>query len=40
MCKVNRAENAAYLFVHFIHDEERIENSEQVYFSISKDGLR
>ncbi|MGP4040958.1 glycoside hydrolase family 43 protein [Gracilibacillus sp. D59] len=30
----------AYLFVHFIHEEESNENLEQVYFSVSKDGLK
>lgn len=40
MCKVNKVKNDAYLFVRFIHEEERSENSEQVYFSVSKDGLR
>lgn len=31
-------ENEAYLFVHFINEVQNTENSEQVYFSVSKDG--
>ncbi|RKL65173.1 1,4-beta-xylanase [Salipaludibacillus neizhouensis] len=37
---INKSEHGAYLFVHFIHDKERKENQEQVYFSVSKDGVR
>ncbi|MFA9559237.1 glycoside hydrolase family 43 protein [Evansella sp. AB-rgal1] len=32
--------NEAYLFVHFIHQDEGSADSEQVYFSVSKDGLK
>jgi sucrose-6-phosphate hydrolase SacC (GH32 family) len=30
----------AYLFVHFIHEDKSNEDIEQVYFSVSKDGLK
>ncbi|WP_078549169.1 glycoside hydrolase family 43 protein [Litchfieldia alkalitelluris] len=35
-----RKEYEAYLFVHFIHEKEGSDNSEQVYFSVSQDGIR
>jgi len=34
----SRLVNDAYLFVHFINEKIDTENSEQVYFSVSKDG--
>ncbi|MBP3951906.1 glycoside hydrolase family 43 protein [Bacillus suaedae] len=37
---MNKGKQEAYLFVHFIHEKESKENAEQVYFSVSKDGLR
>lgn len=30
----------AYLFVHFINENPNTENSEQIYFSVSRDGLK
>lgn len=33
-------DNGAYLFVHFINDNDKKENTEQIYFSVSKDGLK
>lgn len=30
----------AYLFVHFVKDAEKPEEAEQIYFSVSKDGLK
>ncbi|SFM34600.1 Glycosyl hydrolases family 43 [Gracilibacillus orientalis] len=36
----NQIEYEAYLFVHFIHEDVSSEDLEQVYFSVSKDGLK
>jgi hypothetical protein len=37
---LDKKEYEAYLFVHFIHKDESSADLEQVYFSVSKDGLR
>jgi sucrose-6-phosphate hydrolase SacC (GH32 family) len=36
----NLKDNYAYLFVHFINSDKNTEDSEQIYFSVSKDGLK
>ena len=36
----NSKEDYAYLFVHFINEDKNTEDSEQIYFSVSEDGLK
>ncbi|MFN7250362.1 MAG: glycoside hydrolase family 43 protein [Anaerobacillus sp.] len=40
MADKNEKENEAYIFVHFIYEDESRDDLEQVYFSVSRDGLR
>ncbi|MDQ0973265.1 sucrose-6-phosphate hydrolase SacC (GH32 family) [Neobacillus niacini] len=37
---IDKKKYEAYLFVHFIHENERRDDLEQVYFSVSRDGLK